>query len=751
MALEGSTTVISLTNRGLSPWGGTMSVARRELLALVLLVFIGLACTLFYYSNAYRTTVQADDRIRGLFVGFQSLEGTTEPYRWSKGAGQVCLPANGPTRRLAGLELRLLGSTFTQGVAERAIDQATLRVGAHALPFTIAPENRVYQLLIPPGPEAGPVCVTLESATVTPAGTNRVAGVGVRSLTLWNMLPGGAPPLNQLMINLWLAVGSYGLLRMAGFPLRLVLPGCAGLALILGGGVISGNVRVAPDLPYWSTFAAGAVGALFATTLIYRWSAPRLRLWQQELLGVGLILGLLSFGWAVLANLPGYFWPFPLMARAGTSMNWTVLLPASLCAAYIGLTLYWLRATKLPPAPLVIGSAWLAAIVLPVTLKVSLWGWESLFQNFALQEGSYIRDVPKVGTDPLGFLRDYVAQMPDLVLHNKTHPPGTTLFLWGVERLFGPGPEPATWAVIALVGLGAWPTYRFAEAVADRRAAILAAAIYVLLPAFMIYAAVAMDALYAVVLAWATWSLYAAFVVQEKITDDQLLTTDQRQIGAVLAAGAWIGLGLLFSFTTLMLVFVVGALVFRRLILGPRRTQDMVRWLTLGGILGGTTLLLLLLLWLLTGYDSIAAFFSGVANNRLDVSERVSPLGLSSYLFFLAVNSVAWGWFLGPWVVYRLWQGGHQGWMRTLKGDKSLALIPGIGVATLVLGLLFSGLFYREIERIWLFSHVLVAPALAIGITERPQQRERLLLAGMLLITLCLHSIIFRATLRVSW
>jgi hypothetical protein len=224
-----------------------------------------------------------------------------------------------------------------------------------------------------------------------------------------------------------------------------------------------------------------------------------------------------------------------------------------------------------------------------------------------------------------------------------------------------------------------------------------------------------------------------------------------RQIGAVVAAGAWIGLGLLFSFTTLMLVFVVGALVLRRLVLGPRHSSVVLRWLTLGGILGGTTLLLLGSVWLITGYDSIAAFFSAVANNRLDVSERVSPLGLSSYLFFLAVNSVAWGWFLGPWALYRLWQGGCQAWALTLKGDQRLMLTPAIGVVTLVVGLLFSGLFYREIERIWLFSHALIAPVLAIGITERPQQRERLVLAGLVLITLCLHSIVFRATLRVAW
>jgi hypothetical protein len=72
-------------------------------------------------------------------------------------------------------------------------------------------------------------------------------------------------------------------------------------------------------------------------------------------------------------------------------------------------------------------------------------------------------------------------------------------------------------------------------------------------------------------------------------------------------------------------------------------------------------------------------------------------------------------------------------------------------MSALLLGMLLSGQFYREIERIWLFSHILIAAVLADGIMEQDSRRKQLALAALILGTLFVHSVIFRATLRVSW
>jgi hypothetical protein len=86
------------------------------------------------------------------------------------------------------------------------------------------------------------------------------------------------------------------------------------------------------------------------------------------------------------------------------------------------------------------------------------------------------------------------------------------------------------------------------------------------------------------------------------------------------AAGAWIALGLFFSFTTLMLALLVLGLTARRVVIGPRGRGDLLRWIAVGGVIAGTTLLLLGGVWAATGYNSVAAFFSAMANNRVELS-----------------------------------------------------------------------------------------------------------------------------------
>jgi hypothetical protein len=141
-----------------------------------------------------------------------------------------------------------------------------------------------------------------------------------------------------------------------------------------------------------------------------------------------------------------------------------------------------------------------------------------------------------------------------------------------------------------------------------------------------------------------------------------------------------------------------------------------------------------------------------MANNRVDIGRRISPIGLSSYLFFLAVNAVAYGCFLGPWPLHRLIIGARQSAGRAAAGTLHAADAIGAGAASLLGGMLLSGLFYREVERIWLFCNILIAAALADGIMqELEDRRSQLTLSGLMILGLFIHSLIFRAVLRVSW
>jgi hypothetical protein len=212
-----------------------------------------------------------------------------------------------------------------------------------------------------------------------------------------------------------------------------------------------------------------------------------------------------------------------------------------------------------------------------------------------------------------------------------------------------------------------------------------------------------------------------------------------------------IALGLLLSFTTLMLALVALALLIWRLRAGPVSRAELLRWAGLAATVAGTVLLALGAVWLLSGYNSLAAFFVGMANNKLDVGGRVSPLGLSSYLLFLAVNAVAYGCFLGPWPLHRLLVGARRGVGQIVAGSPRPADAIWAGMAALLGGMLLSGLFYREVERIWLFSHILLAAALADGIMRETDRRSQIALAALMIAGLFAHSLIFRAVLRVSW
>jgi hypothetical protein len=213
----------------------------------------------------------------------------------------------------------------------------------------------------------------------------------------------------------------------------------------------------------------------------------------------------------------------------------------------------------------------------------------------------------------------------------------------------------------------------------------------------------------------------------------------------------WLALGLLLSFTTLMLALVVFALVAWRLHAAPLRRADVLRWAGLGATVACTVLVVLGAVWLVSGYNSVAAFFIGMANNRIDVGARVSPLGLSSYLFFLAVNAVAYGCFLGPWPLHRLIIGARESACRATAGTLRPADALWAGLTCLMGGMLLSGLFYREVERIWLFSHILIAAALADGIMQETDRRSQLALSGLMILGLFIHSLIFRAAMHVSW
>jgi hypothetical protein len=714
----------------------------RDLVISLLLAALVLLATVAVNRWAYHPAALAEDHIKSLFQGFYGVEG--EPpqlYRWTNGRGTVCLPAAGQGRPALVLQFALLSHSHELGIRDFFVE-----VGETRLHLPVLPGDRHYQILLPAAPNQGPVCVTLASATAASPSDDRKLGLAVQSVQIWPRDPVFLPPLDQLALNVTLALSTYWLLRRLGVMGALAGGVVAGVALIVTAGLLSSHLRMAADLPAWSLGATVAVAALLIMDLARAGPVKTIRpAWLREFSAVLLNTLLLAAAWLGIKALSGESWPFPLMARLGPKFSWLVIVPLLLFGAWTVFIIRMLRRES-PPAWLSIASCWLAACLLPATLKASIRGWNSLFQTFTWQPEDYIRDVWRVGDDPLHFLQTFVAQMPDLALHNHNHPPGATLLLWAIARLFGSGPVPATWSVIALAGLAVWPTYRLAARIGGARGGLLAAAIYAVLPAHLIFSTTSMDAVFATILAFAIDAVHAAFM------------PDARVWRAVVA-GVGLALAMCFSFVTLMLGFYAGVLLVWRIFqtyraerskaATPRNPVLQPLWIALviGAIAG---LLLVVLRWLI-GFDILAALIQGAAVNYDVLHQRLPPAGPAFYLFFLAVNSVAYACYLGPWVLDRVAVDGRAGLAALKRGRATSAQALAASLAVLLLGMLFSSLFTREVERIWSFTHILVAAVVACSIIGEARDTHWLRTAGLMLGTLFLQGVFFRMVFSIYW
>jgi len=729
---------LARADQGINPrWARSIDVAISLLLAAV----VALA-TLALYHWAYRPAALAQDRIKSLFQGFYGIEGQQfELYRWTNGRGTVCLPAAGQGRPALVLQLALLSHSHELGIRDFLV-----AVGETRYHLPVLPGNRRYQILLPPAADQGPICVTLASATASSPSDNRKLGLAVQSVQLWPLEPLFLPPLSQLALNIGLALAAYWLLRRLGASGAIAGAAIASVAAFVTAGILSGRLRAAADLPAWTLAATGAVAALLVADLARAGPMRTIRpAWLRELSGVLLTALLLAIAWLGIKTLSGENWPFPLMAKMAPKFNWLLILPLLLFGAWAGFVRWMLR-REAPPEWLSIASCWLAACLLPIALKAPVRGWNALFQTFTWQPEDYIRDVWRVGGDPLHFLQTFVAQMPDLALHNHNHPPGATLLLYAIARLFGSGPAPATWSAIALAGLGVWPAYRLAARIGGARVGFLAAAIYTVLPAHLIFSVTSMDAVFGTLLAFAIDAIHAA------------LTPGARLWRAVVA-GAWLALAMCFSFITLMLAFYAGALLIWRVLRAYRAERDMAapspypfrHSVLVALVICATMGLLLALLRWLTGFDIVAALIRGAAINYDPLHQRLPPAGPASYLFFLAVNGAAYACYLGPWALDRIAVNGRAGLMALWHGRATGAQALAASLAALLLGMLFSALFTGEVERIWSFTHILVAAVVAYSIIADARHTFSPRTALLMLGALFLQGVLFRMLFSIYW
>lgn len=106
---------------------------------------------------------------------------------------------------------------------------------------------------------------------------------------------------------------------------------------------------------------------------------------------------------------------------------------------------------------------------------------------------AYLREVPRVGGDPLHYLRDFTTSSTVHTSDTQTHPPGPVLLLWGLDRIGVHAPL-ALGLLVTLVGAASVPLVAVAvRSLCHEPAARLLLPAVVLAP-YVVWLAVSLDA-----------------------------------------------------------------------------------------------------------------------------------------------------------------------------------------------------------------------------------------------------------------
>lgn len=342
----------------------------------------------------------------------------------------------------------------------------------------------------------------------------------------------------------------------------------------------------------------------------------------------------------------------PLVGEWEPRRSWVLVVPAGLAAAAVAWGPPVGRRLRWRPLLAVAAGAH-AAWVLALGAVDGRAGLEaSLGSRF-----DHLAAVALVGS-PGRFLRGFVAALPGYPTHVKSHPPGTVLVLWVLDRLGLGGTGPALALVLAGGALAVVAALVALRELAGEDAARRASLFVALAPA-AVWATNA-DALYA-----GMGALAVALVVVATGRDGR------RADGLAAAGGAALGAGLLLSYGLALLAVPIAAVTVAR-----RR----VRALAVAAVVAAAVVALPAA-WGFWWPDGLAATRAEYA----DGLARVRPYG-----YFVVANLAVFALAIGPATAAAL---------ARLRDRGAWLLVGGTLVAVAVADL--SGLSKGEVERIW--------------------------------------------------
>ncbi len=680
---------------------------------------------------------------RWLMVGLNQVElSEFGDFRWTTGESRLCVSGVGYASRslvsvrLAGAYARSLGTETVTLIAGRAVP----------ITVVLAPELRRYTLLTGVDQQSAThVCLTIQSNAVRDPNNPRWLGVpfyGLKVQPLAAAAPVMPDPLS-LAIGLALALGWLTILYLSGVPLLVATTIVAVGSSLVGYSLTSGLVPFGVGTLRWALptvigICFGVAGLLTARYTRFRQS------WVNRLLAtIFWSVMILSSFW-LLQQISGHRGVWPLKSRIDLSFTWWVIVPITLAIGWFAIGLRLL--TRPLSVGLVVTYTLGGALVLPVLFDITVHGVDAPIALFRDSPYEYLRDTPQVAGDPLRFLANFETIAPGLSVHGSTHPPGAILFLWLIEQIFGPGAVATSWITIGLTALIPLVAVWLGWQLGGSRLALAAGMLAVVLPGQMIYGVTSLDGVFSLLIAAGAAAFFLAL-------------EPPYRVWLAVVAGLCIAAALFMTYATTQLFFfgvAAASFALARYIPHMGWRTVLVGVIRQGAITAGIIIGIYLILFIATGFNVISASRTATEING-EMMGRFREYGpppmpflppsYDYYLRFAAANLVSYLAFLTPWGLAALsslfLKAGTVGWQPLWA-----ALLGSVGA--LVLGMWLSGLFNREVERIWMFTYPFVAVLVAyqLGDGSVAQLRRRLIV--YLGLTLAFF-VIMKLTLYTIW
>lgn len=344
-------------------------------------------------------------------------------------------------------------------------------------------------------------------------------------------------------------------------------------------------------------------------------------------------------------------------------------------------------------------------------------GMKSITDPFDRTYWEYTGNLPLVDTAK-NFLEDYIFIQDKLALHSITHPPGNTLFLYGLQKIVGVNHLSLTIAFVVVLS-GMIPLlyyfwgYFFSEQ--ERRKAIM---LYAVTPSIILFSATALDAFF-MLLVWLT--IITTYVGWRKNIWFAL-------VAGVVAAGA-----LLSNYLFLLLApfFLWWGWTAYHDTEPPKRVYVLTKIL---GSLGVFAVFFFMLdKW--SGYSIIDNFFIAKQANHGAVPSNYASLG--AYLIFLIISATDFLIYVGVPYLYFIYSQRKKEYKAHWLGKVGMVLFAF---------LLCLGVFQAETGRLWLFLVPWCIP-LMIRVWSSERSKE----FDALLILLCFQTIAMQVIFYTYW